>query len=100
MLVDVAPTTPVKARNWVVLLLLPLLLLPHPLENRTLKESEKIIVAVVSTSNGVPLSRYGRYFHCFTASIAAPVSRGSPETRSTDFTSPVVPMSNFRTTWP
>jgi len=41
-------------------------------------ESVKFTCTWVSTSTGSPFSRYGLYFHCFTASIAAGASIGCP----------------------
>ena len=43
--------------------------------------SVKFTVIWVSTSIGFPFSKYGRYLHCFTASIAADANNGCPETR-------------------
>ena len=44
---------------------------------------EKLIFTVDSTSTACPLSRKGRYFHCFTASMAEEASNGSPPCGST-----------------
>src|SRR5581483_6011287 len=38
----------------------------------------KFTVIWVSTSTGSPLRKYGLYFHCFTASMAAGASMGCP----------------------
>ena len=43
-----------------------------------LSASVKFTVTLVSTSTGSPLRRYGLYFHCLTASMAAGASMGCP----------------------
>src|ERR1700690_2830469 len=53
-----------------------------------LSESVKLTVTLVSTSTGSPFSRYGSYFHCLTASIAAGGGKGGPPPPLTFFTSP------------
>src|SRR5579884_4287162 len=52
----------------------------------------KFTVICVSTSTGLPFRRYGRYFHCLTASIAADARRGSPEMSDRFWTVPSFPI--------
>src|SRR5271157_1334188 len=60
----------------------------------------KFTLIVVSTSTGSPFRKYGLYFHCFTASIAAGASMGCPLTRCRFSMEPSLLITACRTTVP
>src|SRR5271169_5828225 len=67
---------------------------------RTYWGNLKLTVISVWISTGSPLSRYGLYFHCLTASVAALVSCGFPLSAFTCVMSPVLEIVACNSTAP